>query len=122
MSTTFLYQGGQQSEKLDFSALPLSNANYRLIKTEGGSDEVIIKAGQWVIPGSGFDSIRGIGIGLFGVSYADSPAGIDIRADWGRTENDGWGHQDQLLGINAFIGSAFNDSIRGTGKRTVWRF
>lgn len=116
MSTTFLYQGGQQSEKLDFSALPLSNANYRLIKTEGGSDEVIIKAGQWVIPGSGFDSIRGIGIGLFGVSYADSPAGIDIRADWGRTENDGWGHQDQLLGINAFIGSAFNDSIRGTGK------
>jgi len=110
------YQGGQQNEKLDFSTGSLSSAGYQRIKLEGGSDRVLITPGQWVLPGAGFDIVQGVGVGLFGVSYLDSPKGVTIWSDRGRTENDGWGQQDLLEGINAFIGSNFDDLIRGSGK------
>ena len=89
MSSTKTYQGGQQNEKLDFSTGTLSSAGYQRIKLEGGSDRVLITPGQWVLPGAGFDIVQGVGVGLFGVSYLDSPKGVTIWSDRGRTENDG---------------------------------
>ena len=114
--TSATYEGGQQSEKLDFSGTELVEKNYQYAMLRGGNDDILMKPGLWVLPGSGFDTLRGLGLGVFGVSYADSPEAVNIRADWGRTENDGWGHRDLLQGINAFVGSAFNDTIRGSGK------
>jgi Ca2+-binding RTX toxin-like protein len=86
-----------------------------VVKGGEGSDQFYLADQQWAEPGAGYDLVRGVGNGVFGIRFDSSPAGVTVRADWGSVENDGFGHRDALQGVNAFFGSRFSDSIRGSG-------
>lgn len=85
-----------------------------------GSDQITLSPGKWAIGGAGYDQIEGIGLGSFGIRFDNSPKGINLRADWGRVEDDGFGFRDLIRGVNAFFGSPFDDYIRGSGSDEIF--
>jgi len=91
-----------------------SSGSRVFIEAGAGADQITIHDGAWVNAGSGDDTITGVGSGVFGMRFDDAPKAVLVRADWGRVEDDGYGNRDQLRGVNAFIGSAFNDTIVGS--------
>lgn len=85
-----------------------------LIRTGTGGDTVYLRPGaNWALASDGYDHYRGLGVGPFGIRFDESPKAVRVRANQNRVEEDGFGTQDLIEGINAFIGSAFNDYIEG---------
>ena len=84
-----------------------------LIKTGPGGDTVSMQPGSWVMASDGYDHYRGLGVGLFGIRFDDSPKAVRVEANRSRVSEDGFGTQDLLEGINAYIGSPFSDYIEG---------
>ena len=79
-------------------------------------DLMILKPGQWALAGDGQDTIVGVGSGSFGIRFDNSPGPVVIRADNKRVVADGFVNRDKIIGINAFVGSPFDDFIRGSGN------
>ena len=79
-------------------------------------DLMILKPGQWALAGDGQDTIVGVGSGSFGIRFDNSPGPVVIRADNQRVVADGFVNRDKIIGINAFVGSPFDDFIRGSGN------
>lgn len=78
-----------------------------------GDDTLSGNAGNdFMVGGLGADSLDG-GIGGDTVSYFDATAGVTIRLDLG-FGIDGLGNTDFITGIEAVIGSGFNDVIVGS--------
>ena len=82
----------------------------RLVGSDNGYRQI-----QWFMGSAGNDSIDG-GAGWDGASYADSVQGIrvDLSRSADQVQDDGWGYVDQLQGIEAILGSYFNDVITGS--------
>lgn len=83
------------------------------VKTGSGGDTVFLQPGSWVVASEGYDHYRGIGVGIFGIRFDDSPKAVRVEANRGRVTEDGFGTQDLLEGINAYFGSRFNDYFEG---------
>ena len=71
----------------------------------GGDDVIVSSAGDDEVDGNGgFDTL----------DFSDDPAGVTVNLGSG-SALDGFGDSDTLSGIEAVIGSAFDDSMTGGG-------
>ena len=82
----------------------------KLVGSDNGDRQI-----QWFMGSAGNDTIDG-GAGRDGASFADSVQGIrvDLSLSADQVQNDGWGTVDQLLGVEAILGSYFGDVITGS--------
>jgi Ca2+-binding RTX toxin-like protein len=63
----------------------------------------------------GNDTFSG-GAGIDTVFYLQDYAGVTVNLG-ARTATDGWGDTDRLFGIEIVVGSSFDDSLTGNGKK-----
>jgi Ca2+-binding RTX toxin-like protein len=84
-------------------------SNFDTFETGSGNDELNGTAGDdWFIPGDGDDRVAGLG-GVFDVlDYSTSSAGMVIDPGAGTATGQG---ADTFTGVEAFVGSAFDDSL-----------
>ncbi|GAA0653556.1 beta strand repeat-containing protein [Brevundimonas lenta] len=75
------------------------------VMTGGGGDDLLRGRG-------GVDVLQG-GAGIDTADYSQAAAGIHARLDTMRAVNDGDGSTDTFTGIEAILGSAFNDTLVG---------
>lgn len=68
--------------------------------------------------GMGNDTIDGAG-GWDEVAYTTSAAGVNVSLAAGKAFDDGFGHVDDLAGIEAVRGSGFRDTLTGDGGANV---
>lgn len=69
---------------------------------------------------AGFDILNG-GAGIDQADYRNSDAAVTVDLTLGKAENDGFGYEDTLTGIENVRGSAFNDLIVGDTNANVLR-
>jgi Ca2+-binding RTX toxin-like protein len=97
--------------------------NVTLFVAQGGNDSLFAGAGNDVLQGgggddllqggAGNDTING-GIGFDTADYSDASAGVAVTlANQAQPQATGGGGTDQLSGIEALIGSDFNDMLSG---------
>jgi GH24 family phage-related lysozyme (muramidase) len=67
---------------------------------------------DWIVSGGGADLIDG-GTGFDVVDYANSPSGVTVGLNDGLVEQGGFAEGDNVLGVQAIIGSAFGDTLTG---------
>ncbi|HYC99277.1 calcium-binding protein [Brevundimonas sp.] len=85
----------------------------------GGDDHLVgLQGADTFRGGAGNDQIDGGG-GIDTVEYVTAAAGASVNLNGGVASNDGDGGADTLIGIENVTGSAFNDTLIGSGASNL---
>ncbi|MBS0165623.1 MAG: hypothetical protein JSR29_06065 [Nitrospira sp.] len=97
----------------NFNDALIGNSVNNVLNGGGGNDALVGNAGDDTLTGgSGNDTLNG-GDGIDTASYSTATAGVTVNLGLSGAQNTGGAGIDQLVSIENFIGSNFNDTLRG---------